>query len=329
MTLESLQSSDAESVANKGWRLPLPYGTYLDRTKPVTFKFDSKQYRGYEGDTIASAVAAAGNRVISRSFKYHRPRGIYSMAGQDGNTLVQVFDEPNVRADMHKIDDGMIVSPQNVFGSLRYDFASLLGLFGRFLPVGFYYKAFYKPQGAWKYWESCIRRIAGLGKVDLTAQPEITDKAYRFADVAVIGGGPAGLNAALAAANAGADVLLIDSEPRLGGSLNYARFCVERNHTSQLLDELVNKVISHKNIQLLDNALCTGLFADNWLSVIQKKRLLKLRTTSIVAATGSFEQPAVFRNNDLPGVMLGSASQRLIRLYGVKTREPGCHPDSK
>ena len=298
-------------------RLLEPKGLYLDRSKEITFTFDGETYRGYQGDTIASALAANNKNLLSRSFKYHRPRGILSMAGRDANTLVQVNDEPSVRADTFPILQDLAAQPQNVFGTLRNDWGRIVELFGRFLPVGFYYKAFYKPKGVWKYWDIVIRNFAGLGKVAFNTKPTTSDKAYRFCDVAIIGAGPAGLNAALQAANAGAEVILIDENPLLGGSLNYARFHENRNVTDTLRDKLVNAVDNHSNITIYKNSQCTGWFADNWLAVMCEQRMLKIRAQTVVAAMGSIEQPAVFRNNDLPGVMLGSAAQRLIHLYGV------------
>ena len=299
-------------------RLSDSFGLYLDRNKPITFQFDNKTYSGFKGDSISSALAANDVRLISRSFKYHRPRGIFSMAGQDSNTLVQVGDEPSARADTYPITDGLNVDAQNVFGSLKTDYASCIGWFSKFLPVGFYYKAFYKPKGIWKYWEPVIRRLAGLGSVDLESTADYTDKAYRFTDVAVIGAGPAGLKAALEAAESGAEVILIDECPMLGGSLNYARFMVNNVITDNVRRSLIAKITIHSNITILQNTTCTGWFADNWLALMQSKRLIKLRAKAVVIATGSFEQPAIFRNNDLPGVMLGSAAQRLIKLYAVK-----------
>ena len=299
-------------------RLDNPYGVYLNRDRAVSFQFDGRTYEGYEGDTIASALAANSVKLISRSFKYHRPRGILSMAGQDGNTLVQVGDEPGVRADARAIEQGMVVTAQNVVGNLKNDTGRFIESLGRFLPVGFYYKAFYRPKGAWRFWEPIIRRMAGLGRVDAASRSDYTDKQYRFSDVAVIGGGPAGMSAALEAAENGAEVLLVDENPMLGGSLNYARFGVNRGEIESTSRNLVRDVEQHPGIEVLTNARCTGWFDDNWLSVATKHRLLKLRSQSVVIASGSFEQPAVFRNNDLPGVMLGSAAQRMLRLYAVK-----------
>jgi sarcosine oxidase, subunit alpha len=299
-------------------RLSQPTGLYLDRSKTISFQFNGQNFQGFQGDTIASALAANNYRLLSRSFKYHRPRGILSMSGQDSNTLVQVGDEPNVRADTRAIEEGMQVQAQNVIGSLERDYGSLIGLIGRFLPVGFYYKAFYRPKGAWRYWEKLIRRMAGLGKIDLNSRSEYSDKQYRFTELTVIGGGPAGMLAALEAAENGLKVVLVEENPVLGGSLNYARFVKERDQIVAKTDELLVAVRKQANIEVITQAQCTGWFEDNWLSIFTPQRLVKLRSKAVVIASGSFEQPAVFRNNDLPGVMLGSSAQKLIRLYGVK-----------
>ncbi len=299
-------------------RLPPPWGLLIDRGTPVSFTFDGRRYEGYAGDCIASALAANGRWLLSRSFKYHRPRGVLTMTGGDANSLVQLPGQPNVSADRMPIAPNMPVSAQNVFGSLDRDRAALLGWFGRFMPVGFYYKAFYRPGNAFRFWERIIRRVAGLGRVDLDSRPGDYDKAYGFCDVAVVGGGPAGLAAALTAADAGAEVMLVDEHPALGGSLAYARFDADRATADRLRSDLVAEVSAHRHIAVHTDAVAQALFADNWLPVTTGNRLYKYRAGAVVAATGSIEQPAVFRNNDVPGVMLGSAAQRLLRLYGVR-----------
>ncbi|HLO77771.1 MAG TPA: FAD-dependent oxidoreductase, partial [Magnetospirillum sp.] len=293
-------------------RLHAPYGTLIDRNQPVTFTFEGQSVTGMAGDTIASALAAQGRWMISRSFKYHRPRGLVSAAGLEASTMVQVGAEPNVYACKRPIADGMAVSAVNTFGGLYADKGRLLEKVSRFLPVGFYYRTFFTPRVSWKFWEPVIRWLAGLGHVDPKTPHGYYDKAYLFADVAVIGGGVAGLTAALAAAEAGAEVLLIDDNPRLGGALNYALAPGSR------LGDLVGRVTAAKQITVLSDAVCQGLFADNWLSVTRGNRLFKVRATSVVVATGAHEQPAVFRGNDLPGIMLGSAAQRLMRLWAVR-----------
>ena len=299
-------------------RLPAPAGASIDRDRTVEFSFEGNRYAGFAGDTIASALLANGVTALSRSFKYHRPRGVLTGCGQDANTLVQIGDESGVLADRRPIEQGMAVTAQNVFGSLDSDHGAWIGRLGRFLPVGFYYKAFYKPRALWPYWEKVIRRLAGLGTVNLEARHGYYDKQYLFADVAVVGGGPAGMAAALQAAKSGAEVVLIDENPTLGGSLNYARFDAQAKRAHKLRADLTARIEAHENIRVLCGAVCNGWFSDNWLPVIRGNRMYKLRATAVVVAAGSYEQPMVFRNNDLPGVMLGSAAQRLIRLYGVR-----------
>ena len=299
-------------------RLPAPMGLLIDRAQPLDFSFDGHGYQGFHGDSIASALLANGRFLLSRSFKYHRPRGPLSMAGQDANSLVQLPQEPNVLADAHPLSAGLQVSAQNVNGSLDNDRDAYMGKFSKFMPVGFYYRAFYKPKGMWKVWEPIIRKKAGLGVLDLKFQPEYYDKAYLFTDVAVIGAGPAGLQAALTAANAGARVLLIEQQPLLGGSLTYARFDIEGKKADRLRQDLLAAVEQHANIQVLTDATCNAWFTDNYLPVIQGKRLYKVRAQQCLVCSGAFDQPVIFRNNDLPGVMLTSAAQRLMKLYAVK-----------
>lgn len=299
-------------------RLDDAFGTAIDRTKPISFRFEGKTYDGFEGDTIASALAANGVWLLSRSFKYHRPRGPLTMAGQDANTLVQLGSEASVLADRQPIYEGLDARGQNYFGSLAKDRGRIIESVARFLPVGFYYKAFFRPQGAWRHWEKLIRRAAGLGRVDPAAPAGYYDKAYAFADVAVVGAGPAGMSAALEAAQAGAEVVLIDENPELGGSLGYARFDTDGRRADRDRARLCQAVHAEPNIRVMTSTVVNGWFADNWLPLIHGNRMTKLRATAVVAANGSIEQPMVFRNNDLPGIVVGSAAQRLIRLYGVK-----------
>jgi len=299
-------------------RLSAPSGDWLNRERTIPFFFEGRSYQGFAGDTIASALAANEVWLLSRSFKYHRPRGVLTMAGEDTNALVQWDGEPNVSADRCLIEPGLRGWGQNYTGSLKRDWASLLGCFGRFLPPGFYYKAFFKPRGAFAFWEPIIRRMAGLGQINLHARHDYHDKAFGFSDVAVVGGGPAGMAAALEAAKAGAEVTLIEEGRKLGGSLNFGRYGADRATAVNLRQELVAAVEASPNITVFTDAVCQALFADNWLPVTRGNRLHKIRATSVIVATGAAEQHIVFRNNDLPGIMMGSAAQRLIRLYGVR-----------
>ncbi|QTD94923.1 2Fe-2S iron-sulfur cluster-binding protein [Burkholderia anthina] len=300
-------------------RLAYPMGRFINREKSVSFTFEGKTVSAFEGDTIASALLASGQWLFSRSFKYHRARGPLTMAGQDANTLVQLTGDPNVLADRHLVRGGETASAQNVDGTLDHDRAAgYMGKLSKFMPPGFYYRAFYKPRGMWKRWEPVIRKKAGLGVLDLGTRSAYYDKAFLFYDVAVIGGGPAGMSAALAASNSGARVLLVEQDPVLGGSLNYARFDVDGLEAPARQASLSASIRSHANIRVLTSAVCNGRFADNFLEVIQGNRLWKVRAAQVVVASGAFDQPVVFRNNDLPGVMLTSAAQRLMRLYGVR-----------
>lgn len=299
-------------------RLPAPMGRLIDRNQAINFSFEGKNYRGFLGDTIASALLANDQWLMSRSFKYHRPRGPLTMAGQDANTLVQLGGEPNVLADRQALAEGMTVEGQNYSGTLEKDRDALLGHFGRFMPVGFYYRSFFKPLGVWDKWEGFIRKKAGLGKLDLTFEPEYYDKQYLFFDVVVVGSGPAGLSAALTAANGGAQVLLVEESPLLGGSLSYHRYDAEGGKADQISSDLVAQVKDHPSITVYENAVCNAWYSDNYLSVIQAQRMHKIRARECIVASGSFEQHLVFRNNDLPGVMMTSAALRLMKWYAVK-----------
>ena len=299
-------------------RLPGAAGLMLERERTIDFSFEGVTYTGVAGDTIASALAANNRWLLSRSFKYHRPRGVLTMAGQDANTLVQLPGDANVLADQTPISEGLAVKGQNYTGNLDFDRSAWIEHFSKFLPVGFYYKAFFKPRGMWEKWAPIIRKMAGLGHIDPTVTPGYFDKQYRFFDVVVVGGGPAGMEAALSASSAGAEVALVEENPILGGSLNYARFDVEGHLSNALRQELVSRVSEDSQICVMTDAVCNGWFSDNWLPIIKGNRLFKTRATETILATGSLEQPAIFRNNDLPGVMMGSAAQRLIQLYAIR-----------
>ena len=292
-------------MSESAHRLPGDAGLLIDRAKSIGFSFEGQSYRGYEGDTIASALAANGVKVLSRSFKYHRPRGILTMAGQDANTLVQLPHEPNVLADRHPIAEGLEVMGQNYSGSLVRDRNAAMAILARFMPVGFYYRSLFRPGRIWEwFWEPLVRRSAGLGKVRLDTAHGYHDKAYAFCDVAVVGAGPAGMAAALSAAVAGAKVWLIEENPVLGGALSYGRFDMEGLRADALRAEMIAAVEAEANIEVKTNAVCNGWFADNWLPVIQGRRLYKFRAKEMVLAAGCMEQPAQFRNNDLPGTLV-------------------------
>jgi sarcosine oxidase subunit alpha len=283
-------------------RLDAPAGEWLDRTARLQFSFEGRAYQGYAGDTICSALAAAGVPYLARSFKYHRPRSILSFANHDSNTLFQVDGVPNVRGDVTWLRNGMQVAAVNTFGGLTHDKARVLDRFARLLPVGFYYKAFHGKR-LFPRWERMFRALSGLGEVDLGAARETTPKRYGFCDVLVIGAGPSGLAAALAAAQGGAQVALVDESLRLTG-----------NGAPQALLRAVHDSAS---ITLFPATVAAGYYADHWVALASPTRVTKMRAGALVFATGVIEQPAVFRNNDLPGVMLASGAARLLARHGV------------
>lgn len=293
------------------------FGRWLDRSKPLNFTFEGDKYQGYAGDVIASALAAEGCWILSRSFKYHRPRAVMSMAGHEANSLVGLPEEPNVYADIRLLEEAMQVHAQNYRGSLAHDRLAIMDRLACFSPVGFYYRSFFKPQGAWKFWEPIIRRIAGLGVVNKKTPHKYYDKAYGFYDVVVVGGGVSGMAAAIEAAKYCSSVLLVEEAPHLGGSLCWQRLDVASQACMDLCNSLRMQIEEKTTIEVMTSAVATGLFTDAWLSVIRGSRLHKIRAGSVVVATGLIEQPGVFHNNDRPGVMLASAAQKLMRLYAV------------
>ncbi len=298
----------SETIAKaRSYRLPPRDGEVIDRSSTIKFSFDGREYVAHPGDSIASALAAAGVKVFSRSFKYHRPRGLLCCAGHCPNCLVQVGDEPNVRACCRLVQDGIDVRVQNAWPSLDRDLMALTQLGERFLPVGFYYKTFIHPQPLWPLYERVLRHVAGLGEVSRDTPRGEYGKQFLHADVAVIGGGPAGLSAARAAAERGARVMLFDENTALGGHL---RFAGVRDADLTGLEDL-------SGLSIFADTTVLGWYHDNWLAAVQGSRLFKVRCKSIVIATGAYENPLVFDNNDLPGVMLGSAALRLLNLYGV------------
>ena len=288
------------------FRLDSHPAEWIDRTLPLSFTFEGREYQGFAGDTISSALAAAGVPYLARSFKYHRARSILSFANHDCNNLFRVDDVPNVRGDITPLRAGMRVMAVNTVGGLIQDRARIFDYFGRFLPVGFYYKAFHSRR-FFPRWERMFRRLTGLGEVSLGAPRQATPKRYGFCDVLVIGAGPSGLSAALAAARAGASVTLVDEGTRCGGSAA----------GSASLWQLIMDVHMMSSISVRLQTEASGCYADHWVALVDGERLTKMRAKSVVLATGVIEQPAVFRNNDLPGVMLASAALALVMRHRV------------
>jgi sarcosine oxidase, subunit alpha len=293
----------------------------IDRTRSFTFSFNGASRRAFEGDTIISALAAGGDRIFSRSFKYHRPRGLLTASYHDPGCLLQVDDEPNVRAAHRKVEPWMAVRTQNAWPTLRVDVGTANQLVGRFIGAGFYYKTFIKPQRLWPVYEKVLQRFAAGGQVNDRSPHGAYDKRYAHPDVLVAGGGPAGMAAAIAAAEAGAQVMLVEEEHELGGHLRYGG----PDELAALAE--LRTAIAALGVEVLVNSAVTGRYDDNWVAVVQRdlphvvERLVKARVKSLVAAPGLIERPYVFEGNDRPGVMLSTAVRRLIRLWAVKPGE--------
>ena len=291
-------------------RLPPREGEWIDRGRPIAFRFEGAHYQGYHGDVLSSALWANGVRLLGRSFKYHRPRGLFSLAGWDANVMVGDGSRTNLRGDMLLIRPGLDVRAVNTAGGLARDRLRFTEWFGRFLPVGFYYKAFHTPRRLFPFYERQMRKVAGLGRIDPAFRAATSPKQYASCDVLVVGAGPSGASAAIAAAEQGLRVLLIDEQPHPGGSLH--------GQDRRRLSERLERARALPNLEVRLGTQAGGWYADHWIALFDDTRLTKLRARALVVATGCVEQPAVFGNNDLPGVMLGSAAQRLIHHYAVK-----------
>ena len=296
-------------------RLPPVAGEWIDRSQPINFTFEGTPVQGYAGDTVSSALWAAGQRTLGRSFKYHRPRGILSFANHDVNALMQDGQQLNIRADMTPLKTGMALTAINTKGGLVGDRASVLNFFSPFLPVGFYYKAFHNKR-LFPFWERLIRNISGLGKLDVSTPHIRTPKRYDFCDVLVIGAGVSGLAAAVTAADAGAEVVIVDENAQMGGSGCYQLGGeIERTEATIALLQTAQK---HPHIRIYTETQAAAYYTDHWVPLVDQHRLTKMRAKTVIMANGAYEQPAVFHNNDLPGIMLASATQRLIYRYAVK-----------
>jgi sarcosine oxidase subunit alpha len=288
-------------------------GCLTDPARPLTFSFEGRDIPAVHGQSIAAALYAAGQRVFSRSFKYHRPRGFFCVSGDCPNCLMQVDGRPNVRTCIEPARQGQVVCHQNAWPSLSWDLLRVFDRFSRFLPVGFYYKRFHKPRWLWPIFERVVRHIAGLGRIDPHTTPHAeAEIEHLHTEVCVVGAGPAGLAAAAQAASAGAGVLVCERLPRLGGHLLY------RNDPNGELENLLAAVRSQPRVRVLCDTAAFGLYEGNLLGAVQKQRFLRIRARQVVVCTGGRQQPFIFHNNDLPGIALADGVLRLARLHGVR-----------
>ena len=305
-------------------RLPAPSGTRLDRTREIRFTFNNRAYSGFHGDTLASALLANGVQLVGRSVKLHRPRGIYSCGVEEPTGLVDVGSgsrrTPNVRASLLEIHPGLVATSVNCWPSVGFDVAAINNWFSAILPAGFYYKTFKWPN--WHVYEPSIRRLAGFGRASTEPDPDRYEEIAISADVLVVGAGVTGVAAAVGAARSGAEVLLLGGSSHLGGRLGYQGDAP----TAALIKEA-----QQLGIRILTRTLAFGVYDHNLVCARQiidgvnsqdapgmlRERLWKIRARAVIAATGAFERPMVFPDNDRPGVMLAGAVEKYAHAYGV------------
>jgi sarcosine oxidase subunit alpha len=310
----------------------LPDGGRIDRTRPLSFRFDGKNYRGYAGDTLASALLANDVTIVGRSFKLHRPRGIVGAGAEEPNAILQIGKgasaEPNVRATQVELYDGLIARSTKGWPNARFDLAAVSDMFSHAFGAGFYYKTFMRPMSWWPLYERIIRASAGFGRVPKQPDPDQYEHCNAHCDVLVAGGGPAGLVAALAAAEAGARVILADEQDELGGTL----LATADAAVTEWLQQTVTVLAAHGRVTLLPRSTVFGYYDHNFLGIAERctdhlaeperrgvrQRLWRVRAKQVVLAQGAFERPLAFCNNDRPGVMLASAVSRYLGRYAVR-----------
>ncbi|AOK32097.1 MULTISPECIES: sarcosine oxidase subunit alpha family protein [Burkholderia] len=310
-------------------------GGRINRAQPLTFTFNGRTYQGYQGDTLASALLANGVHFVARSFKYHRPRGIVTAGVDEPNALVQLesgaYTVPNARATEVELYQGLVATSVNARPSLEHDRMAVMQKFSRFLPAGFYYKTFMWPRKWWPKYEEKIRDAAGLGRAPDVRDADRYDKRYAHCDVLVVGGGPAGLAAAQAAAASGARVFVVDDQRELGGSLLSCRAQIDGKPALQWVEKTEAELAKQPDVTILTRSTAFGYQDHNLVTVVQRltdhlpisvrkgtrELLWKIRAKRVILATGAHERPLVFGNNDLPGVMTASAVSTYIHRYGV------------
>ena len=308
----------------------LEHGGLIDRDNPLNFTFNGQAYTGFEGDTLASALIANDVSMTARSFRYHRPRGIFSAGCEETQALVCIgegeFREPNVRATTQLLYEGLSASSQNTSLSLKWDLAALPGWFSRFLPVGFYYKTFMWPH--WKWYEGLIRRMASMAPATSGHDPDCYDKQHVHCELLIIGAGPTGLAAALAAAQSGLRVILADDQAEFGGSLLWDQAQVDGTAGTDWVKQTIGKLAELERVTLLQHTTVVAAWDHGYFTAVQKHKtgehgkisqtLWKIRSVQTILASGAIERPLVFPNNDRPGIMLAAAVRQYINRYAVR-----------
>ena len=307
----------------------------VDRSRPVGFTFDGRSYMGFAGDTLASALLANGVRLVGRSFKYHRPRGVLTAGSEEPNALVEVLEgnqqTPNVRATVQELFDGLAARSQNRFPSLSFDLLGVNDLAAPFLSAGFYYKTFMWPRPFWeRLYEPLIRRAAGLGRLSGRHDEAQYEKAWAFCDLLVVGSGPAGLMAALTAAQAGADVILAEEDARMGGRLLSDTGRIDGQPALDWAEAVLAELRGMPNVRLMTRTTVTGAYDDGTFGALERVGLHRAPAPHLprecfwrivagqtVLAAGALERPLAFPDNDRPGIMLASAVRSYLHRYGV------------
>lgn len=298
-----------------------------DLGEELSFTFNGKRIKAFASDSITSALIASGSTLLSRSFKYHRPRGAYDVFGQGHESLLTVNKEPNILADRIQVQNGMVVESQNAWPSVEFDIAAANDVLVPMLPNGFYYKMFHKPKWIWPLAEHQIRKVAGLGKIDVSGKHvnRRYEKHYRFPDVCVVGGGPSGLAAAKGVLDEGKQVLLIDDNPELGGHALHSILPVENCANSALngipenkaVQKLIEELAANPNLEVMINTSVFGLYEDNLVAAQCGADLFKIRAESVVLAPGATDRHLVFENNDRPGILTARGVEKLIMCHAV------------